>query len=143
MPQDLQELSPRPDLDSIDSAPTRIPKLGVRGRTEKDSPAVISVTPSISTINQPLSEKAESMRSSEEGTLPPSPDEKAGAVAPWDHGEKKRENKYEPRSPTTASFRRPSTAHDESFTTATNGRYSTDAVKQPFRAEVSHHDKCV
>lgn len=123
MPLDLQDLSPKPDFETIDSAQSRIPKLAVRGRT-KASPGVTATTPSILNFTVPFSEKdsKESLRSSGENTLsPPSPFGAPTTVAPWDKEEKNFES-------------RPTTTHSDSFTTSTSTRSET--LKQPFRQEV-------
>ena len=142
MPLDLQSLSPKPDFEALESAPTRIPKLAVRGRPEVDSPTVASVTPSSPTSKDWLNEKdkslfdeKESVNSSDDSTLPPpSSDSQSGAIAPWETATKK-EHKYEPRGPTTIPSRSPADP-DGSFTTDTNNRHSSETARQPFRHEV-------
>src|SRR5271170_2232792 len=143
MPMSLQELSPKPDFEAIDSAQTRVPKLAVRGR-DNPSPVVSTTTPQTAphaptSVRPPFSEKdsKESIRSSDEGTLatPTSPT----SVAPWES--EKEKPKYEPR--TEKYERRPSTAQSNSFTTSTNERHSSDSAKQPFRQEVRHAFCCV
>jgi hypothetical protein len=130
MPTALQDLSPKPDFDAIDSAQNRVPKLAVRGRG-KPSPVVATTIPTIApatptSARPPFHEKdsKESVRSSDEGTLatPTSPT----SVAPWDS---EKERKYEPR---------PATSQSDSFTTGTNERHSSETAKQPFRQEVLH-----
>ena len=124
MPPDLQELSPKPDFDAIDSAQNRVPKLAVRGRNDA-SPAVTTTTPATLAIANPINEKEskETIQSNDENTLsPPTP---IGSIAPW---EKEREKKYEPRQATTQS--------DSFITTSTSERQFSDAAKQPFRYEV-------
>jgi hypothetical protein len=129
MPVSLQELSPKPDFDAIDTAQNRVPKLAVRGR-DNPSPVASTTTPQIApptptSVRPPFPEKAskESIRSSDEGTLatPTSP----ASVAPWESENEK--PKYEPR---------PATVQSNSFTTTTDERHPTDNAKQPFRQEV-------
>jgi len=141
LPPDLQALSPKPDFQATNAAENapRIPKLAVRGKSDTDSPMSISVTPS-PTISQSMNEKAGSIGSSEDVTLPPSPNENPGAIAPWEE-EKRRAHKYEARSPVADPMRRPSAVPDESFTTATNDRHSSEMARQPFRHEVIFQHK--
>ena len=129
MPVSLQELSPKPDFDAIDTAQNRVPKLAVRGR-DNTSPIASTTTPQIApltptSVRPPFPEKAskESIRSSDEGTLatPTSP----ASLAPWES--ENEEPKYEAR---------PATVQSNSFTTTTNERHSSDTAKQPFRQEV-------
>ena len=126
MPLDLQDLSPKPDFEAMESAQSRIPKLPVRGGT-KASPVVPAATPSVPIVTAPFSEKhsKESLLSSGENTLsPPSPAAAATAVTPW---EKENEKKLEPR---------PVTACSDNFATSTNECHSCEIAKQPFRHEV-------
>jgi hypothetical protein len=124
MPLDLQELSPKPEFDTIgESNVTRIPKLAVRGRSDA-SPTMNTTIPSTPTTSS-VNEK-ESLRSSDDGTLgPPSPNN-TSTIAPWEHS-LERKTSREPRSPTTLP---------EKLTTTTNDRHSSEAAKQPFRHEV-------
>ena len=112
MPDELQELSPKPDFEAIDTVQSRVPKLAVRGRAA----ATLVVGSSLTAFKG--KDSKESLQSTDENTLsPPSPN-----VAPWEAGARK----FEPRPPT---------AHSQSFT-FTNERHSSDAGKQPFRQEV-------
>src|SRR5271169_4460897 len=99
MPLDLQDLSPKPDFETMESSQNRIPKLTVCGRTKPSSvvPAAIPSTSSIPNVTAPFSEKdsKESLRSSDENTLsPPSPSGAPTTVASWD---KEKGNKRELR----------------------------------------------
>ena len=130
MPLDLQDLSPKPDFETMESAQNRIPKLTVRGRTKASSvvPAAIPNTSSIPYVTAPFSEKdsKESLRSSDDNTLsPPTPSSGPTSVAPWD---KEKRNKRELMH---------ATAYSDSFTTSTNERHSSETAKQPFRHEVN------
>ena len=122
MPLDLQELSPKPEFDTIgDSNVTRIPKLAVRGQSDAGMNTTIPSTPTVSSVNE-----KDSLRSSDDGTLgPPSPNN-TSTIAPWEQS-LERKTSREPRSPTT---------HPEKLTTTTNDRHSSEAAKQPFRHEV-------
>src|SRR5436190_2777607 len=102
MPLDLQELSPKLDLDAMGTGQTRIPKLAVRDR-KNTTPAALDVSLLIN-----VKESKETLRSSDEKTLSlPSP---TSQTAPWS---KVRENKYEPR---------PATTQSDGLTTSTNER---------------------
>ena len=121
MPLELQELSPKLDVDAIETQ-TRIPKLAVRDRKRTSgvtntTPAALDVSPLIS-----AKESKETLQSSDEKTISvPSP---TAQIAPWS---KVREYKYEPRHATTQS---------DGFTASTNELSSCDTGKQPFRHEV-------
>jgi len=128
MPVSLQELSPKPDFEAIDSAQNRVPKLAVRGR-DQPSPVVATTVPTIApptptSARPPFNEEdsKDSLRSSDEGTL--ATPTNATSIAPWDT---EKERKLEPR---------PATSQSDSFTTTTNERHSSEAAKQPFRQEV-------
>jgi hypothetical protein len=125
MPLDLQELSPKPEFDTIgESNGTRIPKLAVRRRSDGASPAVNTTAPSTPTVSS-VNEK-DSLRSSDDGTFgPPSPNN-TFTIAPWEQS-LERKTSREPRSPTT---------QPEKLATTTNDRHSSEAAKQPFRHEV-------
>lgn len=128
MPLDLQDLSPKPDFEAMESTQNRIPKLAVRGRT-RTSHAVPTATPStmsIPNITAPFGKKdsKDTLRSTDENTLLPlSPSVTPTTIAPWVMEEKMFEAG-------------PTTAYSDSFTTSTNEHHSSETTKQPFRQEV-------
>jgi len=127
MPQDLQALSPKPVWDVIGDAPTRIPKLAVRGRpAEKPqlSPTIVSVAPPSPSSGTPSEKDSkETLRTSQDAPpFPPSPAAPPASIAPWQAG------KMEARPATTNS--------DSYSSTTVEKTVGPDAAKQPFRTEV-------
>jgi len=121
MPIELQELSPKPDFEAIDSAAARIPKLAVRGRTDPLSQSISSITAPISPSFYDRERKG-SLHSNDERTLlQPSPTVQS-SIAPWET-EKKMDTL-------------PATPQSDSFPPSANERQVSETVNQPFRHEV-------
>lgn len=120
MPIELQELSPRPDFDSVDVKKQRIPKLAVRGRPA-DQPSVAAMTTPTTPVFRGEKESKESLRSCDERTLSPLSPNAQSMIAPLEKDE------FETRSSTTRS---------DGLSTTTKERLSSETANQPFRHEV-------
>jgi hypothetical protein len=127
MPKELQEITPRPELDAAgDFASVRAPpKLVVRGPSEGET-GYIAPSPTLKVLNA-----KDSRRSSESGSviLTPVVSNPAPAVAPWEQG---KETIYEPRTPTTGTNTPLGSVNSGPY----GAPHSPEAANQPFRSEV-------